>query len=88
MLLAAMLVMAPDVQGQDPSVILEPDHGAIWVSKDAPEASLLEALGLVRDQDPEVVRSNSVSWISFSFENFYLELWWVHDEVSFRENWV
>lgn len=85
---AASLALAPGLRGQDPSVILEPDHCSIWVSKDAPEASLLTSFGLLQDQDPEVVRFNGVSWVSFSFENFYLELLWVHDEESFQENWV
>jgi hypothetical protein len=77
------------VFSQDLTVVLEPDHCFIWVSEDAPEAELLRAFGLNQDKDPEVVRAgNGASWISFSFENFYLELMWVHDEDAFKENWV
>ncbi len=56
------------------------DHVFIWVSKDAPESSDLENLGLTRD--PEVYRhvGQGTSSRVFWFEGLYLELIWPEDK--------
>lgn len=72
-------LLAPDLGAQDATARLEPDHVYVWVSRGAPEGSVLRELGIT--QYPDTVRpGEGVEWIVFAFENIYLELLWVADE--------
>lgn len=59
----------------------------VWVSPKAPEGAVLRELGIT--QYPDTVKpGEGVEWITFAFENVYLELLWVADEEMFRERWA
>lgn len=75
------------LSGQERTVQLEPDHLYVWVSSEAPEGAKLRELGIA--QSPDTVKpGEGVEWITFAFENVYLELLWVADEEVFREHWA
>jgi hypothetical protein len=84
-LLLLTLLLSPGLFAQDSTVTLEPDHCFIFVSQGAPEANVLVEAGLRLDEGK--VQSHGISWVSFTFENFYIELGWVHDEEVFQEDW-
>jgi hypothetical protein len=75
------------VAAQDTTSELEPDHLYVWASLGAPEGAVLRELGIT--QYPDTVRpGEGVEWITFAFENVYLELLWVSDEALFEERWA
>lgn len=86
-LLAALGSVLPGDDALAQQTRLEPDHLYLWVSPGAPEGAVLRKLGIL--QYPDTARpGEGVEWITFAFENIYLELLWVADESRFRETWV
>lgn len=65
---------------------LERDHIFIWVSQGAPEAAMLQKLGLYTDGKIHKHVGQGTSSMVFLFENAYLELIWVDEpEVARRK---
>lgn len=62
-----------------PNPSFELDHISIITRVDAPEAAILENLGLVRDGGITQHEGLGTASTSFFFENAYLELLWAHD---------
>lgn len=84
---AAAFAVGGRLAGQDTGSPLEPDHLYVWVSHSAPEGVVLRELGIT--QSPDTVKpGEGVEWITFAFENVYLELMWVSDEELFEERWA
>jgi Glyoxalase-like domain len=66
---------------------LERDHIFIWVSQGAPEAAVLQKLGLYTDGRIHKHVGQGTSSMVFMFENAYLELIWVDEpEVARRKS--
>jgi hypothetical protein len=66
---------------------LERDHIFIWVSQGAPEAAMLQKLGLHTDGRIHKHVGQGTSSMVFLFENAYLELIWIDEpEVARRKN--
>jgi hypothetical protein len=66
---------------------LERDHIFIWVSQGAPEAAMLQKLGLYTNGRIHKHVGQGTSSMVFLFENAYLELIWIDEpEVARRKN--
>jgi hypothetical protein len=74
-------------QAQKPSKVfpLERDHIFIWVSQGAPEAAMLQKLGLYTDGKVHKHVGQGTSSVVFMFENAYLELIWVDEPEVARQ---
>lgn len=59
---------------------LELDHIFIWVKPNAPEAAILEEIGIKRTPNTSEHRGQGTASNFFFFENAYLELIWISDE--------
>jgi hypothetical protein len=62
------------------------DHIFIWVTKGAPEAKALEAIGLKAFGEINQHTGQGTASKTYIFENAYLELIWVEDEQAAAKN--
>lgn len=65
---------------------LELDHIFIWVKPNAPEAILLEEMGIKPTPKMSEHRGQGTASELFLFENTYLELIWISDENVAQQN--
>ena len=65
---------------------VELDHIYVWVSKESPEAGILQKLGLYTNNEINKHTGQGTASVGFMFENAYLELIWVDDEKVVAEN--
>ena len=63
---------------------LERDHIFIWVSPGAPEAAVLQKMGLYTDGKVHKHVGQGTSSVVFIFENAYLELIWIDEPETAR----
>jgi hypothetical protein len=88
-LLLSCLALDSRAQSQKPMNVfpLERDHIFIWVAAGAPEAAVLQKMGLYTDGKVNKHVGQGTSSIVFIFENAYLELIWVDDpEIARRRS--
>jgi hypothetical protein len=74
----------PQSQKQMNVFPLERDHIFIWVSPGAPEATVLQKMGLYTDGKVHKHVGQGTSSVVFVFENAYLELIWIDEPQTAR----